>query len=699
MKRIPIERFWLDHLLATICGVMGVYAVAMSVAGTTLPMTLAAGVLLAGIAGFGLSLVVEDTVAHKADGWLFAGAAIFGILRVRDINAMLPDDGFPFALIAATMMFVILVAGGLFAWRDSTLLFTTLPSLVLFGLVGTIDTWRPGLFLFCALILCIALLYARVHQRTMVQWAEEGGADRRYLYRDVWKWVAGPEYAFVAAGSIILFSFLGAPVIQGSLSGVSDAVRINVGSQIRQNFRPPTPSSGPAADAPIGSGPVNLSDRLIATVEIPRPMYLRRFSYDQYSRRGWSSSILSSQNSSYLFSPGASILQYKRGTALGSYGEELNGEPLPYSYASAQSNERLIPTPGQVLEIEQINFDPIETSTGSIFLRAGSGSAAVKTIVSVPKEEEIKSSAKFPDSSTSQNAQSMYTRVPNELLTTQPIIVDRYGKSDYEQLYELKTLIGQRCKYNTQTAAVPKDRDPVDYFLNDSKVGYCDLFASAFVIEARRLGFPTRYVTGYLMEPSQRQPDGTYHILEKHSHSWAEVYFQGYGWIPFDATEGAENITPTDAKIESNSFLTQAKEWLNDNIALVASVVIGLLLGGIYLLLKSRSSNLTQNTSGNRPLRIAHNRLQMAMERVVGNPKRFSQTLREYAEAHSGQLSPVQSDVDSLLPVIERAMYSATGSEGVDFQTIATQLSDLEKRAKVIQKERKRAARFAKRTA
>lgn len=697
MKRIPIERFWLDHLLAILCGVMGVYSVAMSIGNPTLPIVLGASVLLAGIAGYGLSLVVEDTIAQSWDGWLFAAGAIFGILNLRNINSMLPDGGFPFALVAATLMFVILVAGGLFAWRDSTLLFTTLPSLVLFGLVGTIDTWRPGLFLFCGLILCIALLYARVHQRTMVQWAEEGGADRRYLNRDIWKWVAGPEYAFVAAGSIILFSFLGAPVIQSSLGGVSDAVRINVGSQLRQNFRLPRQPRQIAVDAPIGSGPVNLSDRLVAKVEIPRPMYLRLKSYDRYSRRGWSTSINFSQNKSYNFAEDGKTLLYKRGSKVDSLENTPGRSEFPYSYHSELDSNRLIPTPGPVIEIDDTSSDPVETGTGSTFLRGGVGEATLKAIVSVPRESEVTTPAKFPNSPASSPGLGTYSYVPTELESKSPFNIDRENKSDYQIVYELKTLISQRCKYNTKTAAVPSDRDPVDYFLNESKVGYCDLFASSLAIEARRLGFPARYVTGYLMEPSQKQSDGSFHILEKHSHSWAEVYFEGHGWLPFDATEGAENITPAEDDNSGSNLVGRIREFLSENSAVLIAVVSGLLIAGIFFVLRSRSDGSSRESSGNRRLKIAHNRLQFAMERVVGSPKRFSQTLREYSEVHEAALVPINTGVDEILPIIERMMFSATGSDGVEFSPIFAKLTELEKQSKAIQKERKRAARIAKR--
>jgi transglutaminase-like putative cysteine protease len=52
--------------------------------------------------------------------------------------------------------------------------------------------------------------------------------------------------------------------------------------------------------------------------------------------------------------------------------------------------------------------------------------------------------------------------------------------------------------------------------------------AETFIVAARLLGFPARYVSGYLM------PDGV--AAEAMSHAWAEAHVTGLGWVGFDAT-------------------------------------------------------------------------------------------------------------------------------------------------------------------
>ncbi|MHB8399078.1 MAG: transglutaminase TgpA family protein [Candidatus Limnocylindrales bacterium] len=65
--------------------------------------------------------------------------------------------------------------------------------------------------------------------------------------------------------------------------------------------------------------------------------------------------------------------------------------------------------------------------------------------------------------------------------------------------------------------------------------GYCQYYATTMAILLRAAGVPTRFVQGWL--PGVRDPTtGEETILRSNSHAWVEVYFPGYGWIPFDPT-------------------------------------------------------------------------------------------------------------------------------------------------------------------
>lgn len=81
----------------------------------------------------------------------------------------------------------------------------------------------------------------------------------------------------------------------------------------------------------------------------------------------------------------------------------------------------------------------------------------------------------------------------------------------------------------------------LDYFLFESKEGFCSYFASAFVLLARAEGIPARYVEGFCV-PMENQEATVYSGM---AHAWPEVYIDGVGWIPFEPTPGYETIRYT----------------------------------------------------------------------------------------------------------------------------------------------------------
>jgi hypothetical protein len=78
------------------------------------------------------------------------------------------------------------------------------------------------------------------------------------------------------------------------------------------------------------------------------------------------------------------------------------------------------------------------------------------------------------------------------------------------------------------------ERDPVDLFLFDERRGFCEHYASAFVLLLRAAGIPARVVTGY--QGGTMNPQGGYLIVrQSDAHAWAEALVDGR-WLRFDPT-------------------------------------------------------------------------------------------------------------------------------------------------------------------
>jgi transglutaminase-like putative cysteine protease len=78
-------------------------------------------------------------------------------------------------------------------------------------------------------------------------------------------------------------------------------------------------------------------------------------------------------------------------------------------------------------------------------------------------------------------------------------------------------------------------RDAVDEFWLDRREGFCEHFATSFVVVMRAMGVPARVVTGYQgAEPADA--DGFRVVRQSHAHAWTEYWQDGAGWIRADPT-------------------------------------------------------------------------------------------------------------------------------------------------------------------
>lgn len=113
------------------------------------------------------------------------------------------------------------------------------------------------------------------------------------------------------------------------------------------------------------------------------------------------------------------------------------------------------------------------------------------------------------------------------------------------------------------TSSVDASLDGVENFLLNTKQGYCVQFASAAALLLREYGIPTRYVEGYIACDLTPSDDGSTwggYVHDYQAHAWVEVYFDGIGWIPYEATPAyydavhtpdAETWSPTTSSPET----------------------------------------------------------------------------------------------------------------------------------------------------
>jgi len=97
---------------------------------------------------------------------------------------------------------------------------------------------------------------------------------------------------------------------------------------------------------------------------------------------------------------------------------------------------------------------------------------------------------------------------------------------DIERLHALMAQIGERVAYEPGTTGTATTAEEAI----GQGSGVCQDQAHIFISAARRLGFPARYVSGYLMM------DGS--VDQAATHAWAEVHVAQLGWVGFDVANG-----------------------------------------------------------------------------------------------------------------------------------------------------------------
>ena len=130
-------------------------------------------------------------------------------------------------------------------------------------------------------------------------------------------------------------------------------------------------------------------------------------------------------------------------------------------------------------------------------------------------------------------------------------LADAYSSpAAHEQVHELTEQIIEGCTGDYEKAKAIEqyfhngeyiydlnfttpDASP-DYFILRSKRGACAPYATAMTLMCREAGLTVRYCEGFWIQKGNG--DGTWYVTTADSHSYVQVWLNGYGWTNFNPT-------------------------------------------------------------------------------------------------------------------------------------------------------------------
>lgn len=156
-----------------------------------------------------------------------------------------------------------------------------------------------------------------------------------------------------------------------------------------------------------------------------------------------------------------------------------------------------------------------------------------------------------------------YLSIPEQLAKNLRSLAENITKkasSSYEKALALESFLKSNFTYNENFTLPPNGIDPVEWFLFYEKKGICIHFNTAFVLMARTLGLPSRLVGGFLVDDAKE----TQEVTEQNLHAYSEVFFEGCGWVTFDATAPIPNTVvieyPAENELGNNTVVRYYNE-------------------------------------------------------------------------------------------------------------------------------------------
>ncbi len=256
-----------------------------------------------------------------------------------------------------------------------------------------------------------------------------------------------------------------------------------------------------------------------------------------------------------------------------SSGFEIIPTSSDYSMTSISASLSYFPRNDILQEVDSFNEEPDAEIIDDNFVftweepSIGTHYFSLETDVRVENKMAV-FTEKIPFPADIPNEVLEYTRPSSKIDSDNSKIIEKAselveGETDlFAAVYKLAWWTKNEITYNLTTLTI--EASEKSSWVLENKYGVCDEITNLFIGLARAVNIPARFVSGISYTNSD--------LFEERwgSHGWAEVYFPGTGWVPFDVTYGEFGyVDASHIKLSSSLDSNESSisyEWRSRNI-------------------------------------------------------------------------------------------------------------------------------------
>lgn len=300
-----------------------------------------------------------------------------------------------------------------------------------------------------------------------------------------------------------------------------------------------------------------------------------------------------------------------------------------------------------------------------------------------------------------------YTQLPDTITPRTYELADTITEDAENDYDKIRAIVDYLKKYAyTQTPSeCPDGQEFTDYFLFESKSGYCTYFATALAVLGRCEGIPTRYAQGFMTTDPAKSAHADVTITGNQAHAWAEVYIEHVGWVRFDATPGYgdgnqadrwekrevpdigqieqppvnENIPSTEVPKDSQSQNKPTQKYGSAILEIMVVLIIGAVLTVVIVVSVRKAMRRKRYAQMNIPDKM---KVQMKKLLRLGKLKGLSlsegETLQSYQERIGKQLDTDKYSFVESCDLYERIRFGAKEALPEEIKKLEDYVGELE---------------------